>query len=75
MFLGDISFDDDALYYVILPLFEEPLVKTRAQMTRLIRTGRNKNSIMLSIILTIPKELKDIPVSYKGQILDEIKRA
>ncbi len=75
VFLGDISFDDDALYYVILPLLEEPLVKTRGVMKKLIRTGRNKNSIMIRIILSIPKDLKDIPVSYKKQILDAIKRA
>ncbi|WP_035795690.1 J domain-containing protein [Butyrivibrio sp. WCD3002] len=70
VFLGDISFDDDALYYVILPLLEESEVEISSQMMRLIKTGRNKNSIMLRIVLKIPKELKDIPVSYKRQILD-----
>ncbi|WP_207637685.1 hypothetical protein [Butyrivibrio sp. WCD3002] len=33
------------------------------------------NSIMLRIILSIPKDLKDIPVSYKKQIQESIKRA
>ncbi len=70
VFLGDISFDDDALYYVILPLLEEPEVKISSQMMRLIRAGRNKNSIMLRIVLKIPQGLKDTPVSYKRQILD-----
>ncbi len=70
VFLGDISFDDDALYYVILPLLEEPEVKISSQMMRLIKTGRNKNSIMLRIVLKIPQGLKDTPVSYKRQILD-----
>ncbi len=68
-FLGDISFDDDSLYYVILPLLEEPEVITTAKMQRLIKTGRNKNSIMLNIRLTIPNGLMDMKVSYKSQIL------
>ncbi len=68
MFLGEISFDDDALYYVVLPLLEEPNVEVSAQMKRLIKTGRNKNSIMISISLNIPKELKDVPVAYTEQI-------
>ncbi len=73
VFLGDISFDDDALYYVILPLLEEPEVKISAQMMRLIKTGRNKNSIMLRIVLKIPKSLKDSPVSFKKQLNDILK--
>ncbi len=68
-FLGDISFDDDSLYYVILPLLEEPKVKSSATMQRLIKAGRNKNSIMLNIRLTIPNDFKDLKVSYKEQIL------
>ena len=67
-FLGDISFDDDSLYYVILPLLEEPEVKITAKMQKIVKTGRNKNSIMLNIRLTIPNELKDMKVSYKDQI-------
>ncbi len=73
-FLGDISFDDDALYYVLLPLLEEPEVKVRAQMMKLIKTGRKRNSIMIRIALRIPKNLKDIPVSYKEQILEALRR-
>ena len=72
-FLGDISFDEDSLYYVILPLLEEPEVKTTARMQKLIKTGRNKNTIMVSISLTIPDGLQDRKVSYKEQILKILK--
>ena len=72
-FLGDISFDEDSLYYVILPLLEEPEVNTTARMQKLIKTGRNKNTIMVSISLTIPNELQDRKVSHKEQILKILK--
>ena len=72
-FLGDISFDEDSFYYVILPLLEEPEVKATARMQKLIKTGRNKNTIMVSISLTIPDGLQDRKVSYKEQILKILK--
>ncbi|WP_026526405.1 J domain-containing protein [Butyrivibrio sp. VCD2006] len=74
-FLGDISFDDDSLYYVILPLLEEHEVKVTARMQKLIKAGRNKNTIMISLKLTIPDELQDRKVSYKNQILKILKDA
>ena len=72
-FLGDISFDDDSFYYVILPLLEEPEVRTSARMQKLMKAGRNKNTIMLSIRLTIPDGLTDRKVSHRNQIVKLLK--
>ncbi len=51
------------------------MCNTGSMMMRFVSTGRNKNSIMIRIVLKIPKNLKDMPVSYKGQIQDVLKRA
>lgn len=61
------------IHYAILPLLEEPEVKTTARIQKLIKTGRNKNTIMVSISLTIPDGLQDRKVSYKEQILKILK--
>ena len=57
-----ISFDEDELYYVVLPLLEDPNVESRITET----TG---NRVLIE--LSIPKDLTDTPVS-NGHLIKEL---
>ena len=61
--LGTVSFDDDALYYVILPLLEDPQIETVATVKSADKISRGEERIHLGIQLVIPKALKDEMVS------------
>ncbi|MBP3781848.1 MAG: DnaJ domain-containing protein [Butyrivibrio sp.] len=69
--LGSISFDEDELYYVVLPLLEDPKVDALATITKVDRSRRNKERISVAIELTIPKDLMDTPV-LNGQLIKEL---
>ncbi|MBE5836008.1 MAG: hypothetical protein E7309_15435 [Butyrivibrio sp.] len=69
--LGSISFDDDELYYVVLPLLEDPKVDAHATITKVDSSRRNKERIHIAIELRLPKNLTDIPVS-NGQLIKEL---
>lgn len=69
--LGSISFDEDELYYVVLPLLEDPRVDAHAGITKADRSRRAKERIHVSIELVIPKDLTDIPVS-NGELIREL---
>ena len=69
--LGSISFDEDELYYVVLPLLEDPKVDARAMITKVDRSRGNKERAHVSIELTIPRDLIDTPVS-NGQLIKEL---
>ncbi len=76
--LGSVTFDEDELYYVVLPLLEDPEVVASAVITRLyhnnIPNGRriynrtSRNQLQVTIKLIIPKNLKDTLVSNKKLI-------
>ncbi len=66
--LGSISFDEDELYYVVLPLIEDPMVDARATIIKVDSCRRNKERIYVAIELTIPKDLTDTPVSNEKLI-------
>jgi hypothetical protein len=66
--LGTVSFDEDELYYVVLPLLEEPKVQAHASITKVEKSRRSEKRINVTIELTIPKELKDVPVSNRKLI-------
>lgn len=69
--LGSISFDEDELYYVVLPLLEDPMVDAHATITKVDSSRRNKERIQVAIELRLPKNLTDIPVS-NGQLIKEL---
>ncbi len=60
--LGNVSFDEDSLYYVVLPLLEDPEVEAVATVTKEERSARRKAALHVTIRLDIPRELKDKPV-------------
>ncbi len=69
--LGSISFDDDALYYVILPLLEDPEVDAHATITK-VETGRgNRIRLHARIELMIPRDLTDTPV-VNGTLIKDL---
>lgn len=66
--LGSISFDEDELYYVVLPLLEDPKVDAHAIITKVDSSRRSRERIHVAIELTIPKDLTDTPVSNEKLI-------
>ena len=71
--LGSISFDEDELYYVVLPLLEDPKVDAHATIMKVDSSRRSKERIHVEIELTIPKDLTDTPVS-NGKLIKELLR-
>ncbi len=71
--LGSISFDEDELYYVVLPLLEDPQVNANATVTRVEKSRKGKEHIHVAIELSIPKELTDSPV-INGSLIRKILR-
>ena len=69
--IGSISFDEDELYYVVLPLLEDPKVDAHATITKVDSSRRNKERVHVAIELTIPKDLTDTLVS-NGKIIKEL---
>ena len=59
--LGSVSFDEDELYYVILPLLDDPEVEARASITKAETVRRSGSRMHVEIELTIPRNLKDTP--------------
>lgn len=55
------SFDEDELYYVILPLLDDPEVEARASITKAETVRRSGSRMHVEIELTIPRNLKDTP--------------
>ncbi len=66
--LGSISFDEDELYYVVLPLLEAPMVDAHATIIKVDSSRRSKERVHVAIELTIPKDLTDTPVSNEKLI-------
>ncbi len=71
--LGQVSFDDDALYYVVLPLLEDPQIETVVTVKSSDKISRGEERIHLVIQLIIPKALKDEMVSNRYLIKNLIK--
>ena len=71
--LGSISFDEDELYYVVLPLLEDPKVDAHATIMKVDSSCRNRERIHIAIELVIPKDLTDTPVS-NGKLIKELLR-
>ena len=71
--LGTVSFDDDELYYVILPLLEDPEVEVRATVTKCESSRKSGSRMHVDIKLVIPENLKDIPVSYRERIVSRLR--
>ena len=69
--LGSVSFDEDELYYVVLPLLEDPKVDAHATITKVDSSRRNIGRFHVAIELTIPKDLTDTPVS-NGILIKEL---
>ena len=68
-----ISFDEDELYYVVLPLLENPKVDAHTAVTKVESRRRTKERIHVTIELTIPKDLTDTPVSNMNRIKELLK--
>ncbi|SEL85580.1 DnaJ domain-containing protein [Butyrivibrio sp. ob235] len=66
--LGNVSFDEDALYYVILPLLEDPEIEVSAAITGIDKIRRGKTWIHVAISLAIPRGLTDKPV-VNGELI------
>ena len=81
--LGIVSFDEDELYYVVLPLLEDPQVNAVATITKSdinnysgssrIRNRAGNKRLQVTIKLSIPKVLKDTPVSNRKLIINLLK--
>ena len=56
------------MYYVVLPLLEDPKVNAHAIITKIDRDLRSKARIHVAIELAIPKNLTDIPISNEKLI-------
>ena len=69
--LGTVSFDEDELYYVVLPLLEDPKVQAHASVTRVEKNRRFGNRLNVEIELAIPKNLTDATVS-NGKLITEL---
>ncbi len=69
--LGSVSFDEDELYYVVLPLLEDPKVDAHATITKVDSSRRNIGRFHVAIELAIPKNLTDTPVS-NGILIKEL---
>lgn len=72
--LGSVSFDEDELYYVILPLLEDPKVQAYASITKVEKSRRAGKRMNVEIELTIPKSLKDTLVT-NGKLIEKLMRA
>ncbi len=68
---GTVSFDEDELYYVILPLLEDPRVQSHAAITKVEKSRRPGNRMNVVIELTIPRDLTDTPVS-NGELIRKL---
>ncbi len=66
--LGNVSFDEDALYYVILPLLEDPEIEVSAAITGIDKIRCGKTRIHVAIALAIPRVLTDKPV-VNGELI------
>lgn len=71
--LGTVSFDEDELYYVVLPLLEDMKVQAHALIIKVEKSCRSGNRMNVVIELAIPKNLKDVPVS-NGKIIERLIR-
>lgn len=69
--LGTVSFDEDELYYVVLPLLEDPKVQAHASVTKVEKNRRFGKRMNVVIELTIPKSLKDAPVT-NGKLIEKL---
>ncbi len=72
--LGTVSFDEDELYYVVLPLLEDPKVQVHASVTKVEKSRRAGKRMKVVIELAIPKNLKDTPVA-NGKLIEKLIRA
>ena len=71
-----ISFDEDELYYVVLPLMEDERVESSVKVTKVVTrqdSGRRRGNTCgarnhVRIELTISKSLADTPTSNRGAI-------
>lgn len=61
--VGNVSFDRDELYYVVLPLLEDPQVEAHAAIKKIENGRRGVTRMNVAIEITIPKDLRDTPVS------------
>ena len=66
--VGSISFDQDELYYVVLPLLEDPQVEARAAIKKTEKNRKGSSRIQVAIELGIPKMLRDTPVCNSSLI-------
>lgn len=71
--LGRVSFDEDALYYVVLPLLEDPEIEVSALITRTDKNKRGKARMHVAISMAIPRWLTDKPV-VNGKLIKELLR-
>ncbi len=72
--LGTVSFDEDELYYVVLPLLEDPNIEAHAALTESAGTRLNGRNLHVVIELAIPKNLGDTPVS-NGKLISKLLNA
>lgn len=68
--LGTVSFDEDELYYVVLPLLEDPKVQANASITKIEKNHRFGKRMNVVIELAISSNLIDRTVSNKNTIED-----
>ncbi len=66
--LGFLSFDEDSLYYVLLPLLEDESTEYNAQILKTGKIRRGRTVIPVRIEMRIHKNLKDRMPCFKEQI-------
>ncbi len=72
--LGSITFDEDELYYVLLPLLEDPDVDVWAFVTKAESVRWGKERIHVAIELAIPVNLSDTP-AVNGALIKKLLAA
>ena len=70
---GRISFDEDELYYVVLPLMEDPAVETSVTTTKVESGRRGRTRTQVRIELTLAKELSDTPTVNAERIKELLR--
>ena len=69
--IGTVSFDQDELYYVVLPLLEDPQVEAYAVIKKVDYSYCGSSRMFVTIELDIPKSLNDVPVS-NGKLIEKL---
>ena len=67
--IGNVSFDNDAFYYCVLPLLEDPRLKVNVRTIKEKASSRTKRQLAIKIDITIPDECTDNCASFRELLM------